>query len=78
MAISSVEKPLTIQSELVSEREVLEGMSADNIVDLILEHGERVSQYERLMNLASEVLEDSYGVTVEEILEERNTNGKRS
>jgi hypothetical protein len=59
------------QNELISEREVLEGMSSEEIVDLILAHGEKVSKYEGFMNLASDVLEGAYGITVEEVLQKR-------
>ena len=60
----------------LSERELLEDMSEDQIVNLILQNGERVTEIERFMNLASEVLEGAYGVSVEEVLDKRkNQNG---
>lgn len=72
------EREIKFKAELLSEREVLEQMGPDAIVNLILEHGERVSEYERTMNLASEVLEGAYGVSVESVLQkrERENNGK--
>ena len=42
---------------LLTEREVLESMSTDALVDFILEKGSKVSEIERIMNLASEVLD---------------------
>lgn len=59
------------QEPLLTEREVLEGMSSDQIVDLILQNGERVTAIERSMSLAAEVLEGAYGRTVEQVLKER-------
>lgn len=59
---------------LLTEREVLEQMSPSQLVDLILQHGVLVSDYERTMNLAADVL-DAYGTTVERELDERNKNG---
>jgi len=61
---------------LLSEREVLEAMTPDQLVDFILQNGEKVSEIERHMNLASEVL-DGYGVTVETALEERKNGNKQ-
>lgn len=64
----------------MSDREYLESMKPDDIVDLILKDGERVTQIEKRMDLASEVLEGAYGLTVEEVLnkrEERKTNGEQ-
>lgn len=57
----------------MEERELLESMSVDGIVDYILHMGENVSDLERKMNLASEVLEGAYGTSVEEILDQRGT-----
>jgi hypothetical protein len=62
---------------LMSEREVLEQMSSGQLVDLILQHGVLVSNYERTMNLAAEVL-DGYGTTVEQVLNERQLNGNQT
>ena len=60
----------------LSERELLEDMPEDQIVNLILQNGERVTEIERFMNLASEVLEGVYGVSVEDVLNKRkNQNG---
>ena len=55
---------------LLTEREVLESMSTDALVDFILEKGSKVSEIERIMNLASEVL-DGYGTSVEQELDKR-------
>lgn len=64
--------------EGLSEREILEGMSPDSIVNTILTQGEKVSDIERSMNLASDVLQGAYGLTVEEVLRkrEKDTNGE--
>lgn len=64
--------------EGLSEREILEGMSPDSIVNTILTQGEKVSDIERSMNLASDVLQGAYGLTVEEVLQkrEKDTNGE--
>lgn len=64
-----------IQGELegLSERELLESMTQDQIVDYILHMGRNVSDLEKKMNLASEVLEGVYGTDVEQILTERGT-----
>lgn len=61
----------------LSKREVLEGMTPDSLVDLILSTGEKIGAMESEMNLASQVLE-GYGTTVERELakRERETNGK--
>jgi hypothetical protein len=59
-----------------SDRELLEGMTADQIVDEILRQGEKVSEVERYMNLASDVLEGAYGLTVDQVLQERDKNGE--
>lgn len=64
----------------MGERELLESMSPEQIVDLILADGERVTEIEKRMNQASEVLEGAYGLTVDEILgqrEERQKNGEQ-
>lgn len=64
----------------LSEREVLESMNPEQIVDLILKDGERVTEIEKRMNQASEVLEGAYGLTVDEVLnqrEERQKNGEQ-
>lgn len=59
------------QEHLITEREVYEGMSPGQLANLILAHGELVSNYERSMNLAAEVLEGAYGLTVEQVLQMR-------
>ena len=57
----------------LSEVELLESMGPDGIVDHILKLGEKATEIEKRMNLAAEVLEGAYGVTVEEILHKRGT-----
>lgn len=57
----------------LSKQELLESMQPDQIVDYILELGSRASEIEQEMNLASEVLEGAYGLTVEQVLTERDT-----
>ncbi len=60
----------------LSDRELLEGMTPDQIVDEILQHGEKVGEIERRMSLASDVLEGAYGVTVDDILRIREQNAE--
>lgn len=57
----------------LSERELLESIGAEAVVDHILKLGGTVAEIEKRMNLAAEVLEGAYGVTVEEILHKRGT-----
>lgn len=52
----------------LSERETLEGFSPQQITDYIVHMGSQVTELETKMNLASEVLEGTYGVTVEDVL----------
>lgn len=56
----------------MSDQELFEGMTPDQIVDDILRNGEKVGEIERRMNLASEVLEGAYGMTVDDILRNRD------
>lgn len=63
---------------LMTEREVLEGLTEQQLVDYILQSGEKVTALKNAMNLASEVLEGAYGTTVEQILDERNKNGNET
>jgi hypothetical protein len=63
------------QGELMTEREVLERYSKDQLVDLILAHGEKVGEIERTMNLAADVLQ-GYGTSVEEELEKREARNE--
>lgn len=51
-------------------------MTPDQIVDEILRKGEQVSQIERFMNVASDVLEGAYGLTVPQVLTEREKDGE--
>lgn len=55
----------------MEQRELLEGMTPDQIVDVILSNGETVSEIERFMNLANEVLEGVHGLSVEQVLQQR-------
>lgn len=55
----------------LSSREIYEGMTPNAIVDQILHLGQKVSQFEREMNMAADVLEGVYGVTVLDVLELR-------
>ena len=63
-----------------SPREVLEGLSPDQIVDTILADGAEIQKIEKRMDLAAEVLEGAYGLTVAEVLgrREREQNGEQS
>lgn len=65
--------PEMTQGELVTEREVLEGMGKDALVDFILIKGTEVGELERLMNLAGDVLE-GYGTSIDKELDKRETN----
>lgn len=64
-------EPLYTQEALITERETLEGLTQDQLVDLILANGEKVSTIERSMNLASDVLEGVHGTSIEEELKKR-------
>lgn len=55
----------------LEERELLESMGKDKIVDHIVELGDQATNIEGKMNQAAEVLEGAYGVTVESVLQER-------
>lgn len=55
------------------ERELLESMTPRQIIEHIIKLGNKVSEIERDMNLASEVLEDAYGLTVDSVLSEGGT-----
>lgn len=63
-----------------SQREVLEGLSADELVNNILADGMRIEEIQRQMDLTAEVLEGAYGVTVADVLaqREREQNGEQS
>lgn len=45
--------------------------SRDNLVDRILQLGLEVTQKEKEMSTTADLLENAYGVTVEDILQER-------
>lgn len=55
----------------LSEREVLEGMGTEALVDHILRLGERATHIERKMNEAADILEGAYGLTVDDVLSAR-------
>lgn len=63
---------------LMTEEELLESLTPDQLVDFILDRGKRVSEIERTMSLASDVLEGAYGTTVEQLLSERNKNEQQT
>lgn len=61
----------------MSKVEMFESMSKDALVDHILLLGERGQQIQSDMDMAAEVLEGASGVTVTDVLQEReNTNGE--
>lgn len=63
---------------LFTEREVLESMSVDQLVDFVLDKGEKVSEIERIMNLAADVLEAN-GTDMRQELEKREKkNGEEN
>lgn len=57
----------------LDERALLESMTPEAIVDYILHMGKNISDLERKMDLASEILKHAYGTSVEDILKERGT-----
>lgn len=59
----------------MSDRELYEAMTPEQIVDRILADGELVTDTEHRMSMASDVL-SGYGLTVEEVLKERERNGE--
>lgn len=60
----------------MSKTELLESMSKDGLVDHILALGARGQEIQNDMDLAADVLGGAHGVTVAEVLAEReNTNG---
>jgi len=66
-----------LEQPLFTIQESLEGLNPDQLVDLIMQHGETISKYERIMNLASDVLEGAYGLNVDDVLNKREKeNGK--
>lgn len=61
----------------MSKIELLESMSKDALVDHILALGARGQEIQTDMDLAAEVLGGAHGVTVAEVLQEReNPNGE--
>ena len=55
----------------MSKQELLESMTRDTLVDHILALGARAIQIETDMNMAADALAGAYGVTVVDVLEER-------
>lgn len=54
-------------------------LNLDETVDFILALGEEVTKIEKQMSYASRYLKDTYGVTVEDVLREReNRNGNKT
>ena len=66
------------QLEGLDERAIFESMQPNEIVDYILDRGKRVAQIERMMSLASEVLEGGYGLTVDEVLQKRENKDEQT
>ena len=62
----------------LSERDFLQSMTPDWLVDHIVELGERVTHIETKISLASVVLQEAYGLTVEDVLIQRETRGEKS
>lgn len=61
----------------MSKTELLEAMDKDALVDHILMLGARATEIETDMNIAAEVLEGAFGVTVADVLLEREqTDGE--
>lgn len=56
----------------LSEAELLESMGAEKVIDYIIGLGEKITEIEKRMNLASEVLEGAYGITVEQVIRRRD------
>lgn len=55
----------------VSMRTIYEGMGIQELTDHILGLGEQATHIEQQMDLAADVLENGYGVTVEQVLSDR-------
>jgi hypothetical protein len=55
----------------LSVREAMEKLGAEGLVDYIIRLGEIVTKKERDMNLASSVLEETFGLTVEDVPQQR-------
>ena len=56
----------------LSEAELLESMGAEKVIDYIIVLGEKITEIEKRMNLASEILEGAYGITVEQVIRRRD------
>lgn len=59
------------QEPLVTEREVLEAQTPQYLARFVLQHGERISQSERMIALAGDVL-TAYGTSIETELDRLN------
>lgn len=57
----------------LSEREILECMGPEALVDHIIALGEKATKIENKMNEAADVLEGAYGLTVEQMLQIRQS-----
>ncbi len=57
----------------LSEREVLESLGPEALVEHIMTLGEKVSTLENKMNEAAEILEGVYGLTVNDVLSQRES-----
>lgn len=57
----------------LSERELLESMGPESLVDHIVELGRRATEIENKMNEAADVLEGAYGVSVEDVMKMRES-----
>lgn len=62
----------------MSERDTLEQMSPNGLIQYIMAQGEKVTRLETAMNLANEVLEGAYGTTFEEVLMERENGNTKT
>lgn len=58
------------QEALVSQRETLEALNREQLVDFILAKGVQVTEIEWMMNLAAQVLE-GYGTSMDAELDRR-------
>lgn len=61
----------TVKNTQELEVQRLEMLSVDCLVDYILNLGAQATKIESDMNLASRVLEESYGLTIEAALQQR-------
>lgn len=59
-----------------SQREYFESLTPDQLLNYILDQGERVTAIEKDMDLAAEVLEGGYGLSVEDMLSRKEKNNQ--